>query len=119
MSALLDGGHPLTLCGAVSRSRTHLASQQRRVASYLYGLLQRALATLAPRLHPAIRRRYAAARLLAPITFVAIISPIGMAAVAAGEGALQTCSMRLVSSNRKSWTSVPSLLTACARIPAS
>src|SRR6266571_84544 len=48
----------------------------------------------------------------------AIISPIGIAAVAAGDGALQTCSVRGVSANRKSCTSVPSRSTACARMPA-
>ena len=40
--------------------------------------------------------------------FSAIISPIGMAEVAAGDGAFRTCSIRSVSANRKSWTSVPS-----------
>lgn len=35
-------------------------------------------------------------------SFPAIISPIGMAEVAAGEGALQTCSIRAVCRNRKS-----------------
>ena len=48
----------------------------------------------------------------------AIISPIGIADVAAGDGALQTCSVRGVSANRKSWTSVPSRSTAWARMPA-
>src|SRR2546430_14597065 len=41
-----------------------------------------------------------------------------MADVAAGEGALQTWSVRSVCSNIKSWTRVPSRRTACARIPA-
>ena len=45
-------------------------------------------------------------------TLRAIISPIGMAEVAAGDGALQTCSMRSVSRNRKSCASVPSRMTA-------
>lgn len=35
-------------------------------------------------------------------SFPAIISPMGMAEVAAGEGALQTCSIRAVCRNRKS-----------------
>lgn len=42
----------------------------------------------------------------------AIISPIGIADVAAGEGALQTCSILSVCTNKKSWTSVPSRMTA-------
>jgi iron(III) transport system permease protein len=41
-----------------------------------------------------------------------IMRAIGMAEVAAGEGALQTCRLRAVSRNRKSWTSVPSSSTA-------
>ncbi len=45
-------------------------------------------------------------------------SPIGMAEVAAGDGALQTCRLRGVSANRKSCTRVPSCITAWARMPA-
>ena len=48
----------------------------------------------------------------------AIMRAIGMAAVAAGEGALSTCTMRGVSANMKSCTRVPSASTACARMPA-
>jgi hypothetical protein len=44
--------------------------------------------------------------------------PIGIALVAAGDGALQTWSMRADSRKRKSCTSVPSRVTAWARIPA-
>ncbi len=43
--------------------------------------------------------------------------PIGIAEVAAGEGALQTWMLRAVSWIRKSCTSVPSARTACARMP--
>jgi hypothetical protein len=39
-------------------------------------------------------------------------SPIGMAEVAAGEGALHTCNERSLSAKRKSWTRLPSALTA-------
>ncbi|WP_218116670.1 hypothetical protein, partial [Klebsiella variicola] len=38
-------------------------------------------------------------------------SPIGIAEVAAGEGALHTCKLRGLSANKKSCTSVPSLNT--------
>ena len=54
-----------------------------------------------------------------PAIFPAIISPIGIAEVAAGDGALQTWSMRAVSRNKKSCTRVPSFITAWARMPAS
>ena len=50
--------------------------------------------------------------------FSTILWPIGIAAVAAGEGALQTCRLRFVSANRKSCINVPSLDTACALTPA-
>src|SRR5580693_122150 len=43
---------------------------------------------------------------------------MGMDDVAAGEGALHTWSIRSVWANRKSWTIVPSDITACARMPA-
>ena len=43
---------------------------------------------------------------------------IGIADVAAGEGALHTCSILAVSAKRKSCTSVPSRNTAWARMPA-
>ena len=48
----------------------------------------------------------------------AMTRAIGKAAVAAGDGALSTCTTRGVSANRKSCTRVPSPSTACARIPA-
>ena len=43
---------------------------------------------------------------------------MGKAEVAAGDGALHTCTVRAVRRTRKSWTSVPSRRTACARMPA-
>src|SRR5690606_26284564 len=55
---------------------------------------------------------------LVPRSFSAIMRPIGMDEVAAGDGALHTCSILSVSLKRKSCTSVPSSRTACARIPA-
>src|SRR5687768_9008276 len=53
-----------------------------------------------------------------PITMSAIISPIGIADVAAGDGALHTWSIRSDSRKRKSCTNVPSRVTAWARMPA-
>lgn len=49
----------------------------------------------------------------------AISRPIGIDDVAAGDGALQTCSMRPVFRNRKSCSRRPSRITAWARMPAS
>jgi hypothetical protein len=51
-------------------------------------------------------------------TFPAIMRAIGIADVAAGEGALHTCSILAVSAKRKSCTRVPSRNTAWARMPA-
>src|SRR5947209_6593009 len=45
-------------------------------------------------------------------------SPMAMDAVAAGEGALSTCTARGECSMTKSSTSMPSAATACARTPA-
>ena len=56
--------------------------------------------------------------MLLPTAWAAIICAMGMADVAAGEGALPTCSMRSVLTKRKSCTSAPSRVTACARMPA-
>src|SRR5690606_10408165 len=56
---------------------------------------------------------------LVPSTRSAIMSPIGRAEVAAGEGALHTWSIRSVSSIRKSCCMLPSRIIACARIPGS
>lgn len=49
----------------------------------------------------------------------AISRPIGIDDVAAGDGALQTCSMRPVFRNRKSCSRRPSRITAWALMPAS
>src|ERR1700731_3000076 len=51
-------------------------------------------------------------------TFPAIMRAMGIADVAAGEGALHTCSCRSASAKRKSFTRGPSRNTAWARIPA-
>ena len=51
-------------------------------------------------------------------TRAAMILAIGNAAVAAGDGALSTCTVRGVSANMKSCARVPSLSTAWARMPA-
>ena len=51
-------------------------------------------------------------------TLLTICAPIGIADVAAGEGALQVWIVRGVVTNRKSSISLPSGDTACARTPA-
>ncbi|MNL58043.1 hypothetical protein D3C87_1816490 [compost metagenome] len=51
-------------------------------------------------------------------TLSTICAPIGMAEVAAGDGALQTLTLRGVLTNRKSSISLPSSDTAWARTPA-
>jgi hypothetical protein len=54
----------------------------------------------------------------AVVAFLVTYLLIGIAEVAAGEGALQTWIERLVSSNRKSSINDPSFETAIARTPA-